>query len=38
MAEGGFEMDGAAFDDALGDLADGAEEETDVYEDDLELH
>ena len=35
MAEGGFEMDDAAFDAAMDDLADGAEEETE-FMDDLE--
>ena len=33
MADGGFEMDDAAFDDALDDLADGAEEGPDAYEE-----
>ena len=33
MADGGFKMDDAAFDDALDDLADGAEEGPDAYEE-----
>ena len=33
MAEGGFEMDDAAFDDAMDDLADGAEKKTEFIDE-----